>query len=156
LGLRVDRGNCLCYNVFEQSEVQVRPKLMFLVAVVLVCVGMLFVAGTLMATEDYMKTLPAYKRYKCLICHTVAQPTSASQLNSFGVDFQKNGYIWNIALAVKDSDGDGFPNGVELGDENGDGQADTGFERSNPGDRLNTPSSVNQGTWSLLKSLFEK
>lgn len=133
-----------------------RPKLTLPVMLVLVIAGVLFIAGTLMSTEDYMKTLPAYKRYKCLICHTVSQPTSASQLNSFGLDFQANGYVWNRVLALKDSDGDGFPNGVELGDENGDGVPDVGFERSNPGDRMNTPNSVNPQTWSLLKSLFEE
>ena len=132
-----------------------RPKLTLPVILVLVIAGVLFVAGTLMSTEDYMKTLPAYKRYKCLLCHSVSQPTSASQLNSFGLDFQANGYVWNRVLALKDSDGDGFPNGVELGDENGDGVPDVGFERSNPGDRMNTPNSVSSQTWSLLKSLFE-
>ncbi|HEY5133965.1 MAG TPA: hypothetical protein VII85_09800 [Candidatus Krumholzibacteriaceae bacterium] len=132
-----------------------RLKLTSPIILVLVIAGVLFIAGTLMSTEDYMKTLPAYKHYKCLICHTVSQPTSPTQLNGFGLDFQKNGYVWNKALALKDSDGDGFPNGVELSDENGDGLPDVGFERSNPGDRMNTPNSVNPGTWSLLKSLFE-
>lgn len=125
------------------------------VTLVLFLAGVLFIAGRLVSTEDFMKALPAYKHYKCLLCHTVSQPTSASQLNSFGLDFQKNGYVWNKALALKDSDGDGFPNGVELGDENGDGQPEVGFERSNPGDRMNTPNSIDQGTWSLLKTLFE-
>jgi hypothetical protein len=39
--------------------------------------------------------------------------------------------------------------------QNGDGVADIGFERSNPGDRLNTPNSIDKGTWGILKSLFE-
>ena len=58
-------------------------------------------------------------------------------------------------IAVKDSDLDGFSNGLELGDEDGDGIPEIGIERSNPGDPLNTPSSVDRETWGLIKSLFE-
>jgi hypothetical protein len=71
------------------------------------------------------------------------------------MDFKENGFTWDAALSAQDSDGDGFLNGIELGDENGDGVADIGFERSNPGDRLNTPNSIDKGTWGILKSLFE-
>lgn len=38
--------------------------------------------------------------------------------NSFGKDFALAGYTWTKALCQKDSDGDGFTNGQELGDPN--------------------------------------
>jgi hypothetical protein len=135
-------------------EVQVRLKLDRKVILVLACVVVAFLAGSVRSNEDYMKSLPVYKHYRCLLCHNSANPMSAD-LNSFGTDFKKNGYAWNSTLAVKDSDGDGFPNGDELGDANGDGVAEIGLERSNPGDRLNTPNSVLRSTWGILKSLFE-
>ncbi len=111
--------------------------------------------NTIKSREDYMLSLPAYRHYRCTICHTSSKPTNGDDLNSFGVDFKNNGYIWNGVLASKDSDGDGFSNGIELGDEEGDGIPDSFIERSNPGDPLNTPSSVNKETWGLIKSLFE-
>ena len=123
--------------------------------ILLIVVIALLCTDTLKSREDYMRTLPVYQRYKCALCHTSASPTSASDLNGFGVDFRENNYVWYTALSVQDSDSDGFVNGVELGDENGDGVADIGFERSNPGDRLNTPNSIDRGTWGILKSLFE-
>lgn len=123
--------------------------LILIIAVALLC------AGTLKSREDYMRTIPVYQRYKCSLCHTSASPTSASDLNGFGIDFKENEFLWNATLAVQDSDGDGFLNGIEIGDEHGDGTADIGFERSNPGDPLNTPNSIDKGTWGILKSLFE-
>ena len=123
--------------------------LILILAVALLC------AGTLKSRDEYMRTLPVYQRYKCTLCHSSAVPASASDLNSFGMDFKENGFKWDAALSAQDSDDDGFLNGIELGDENGDGVADIGFERSNPGDRLNTPNSIDKGTWGILKSLFE-
>jgi hypothetical protein len=113
-------------------------------------------AGVLMSTENFMRALPVYKHYRCALCHTTANPVAGSaSLNSFGVDFQTNGYKWNATLAAEDSDGDGYSNGMELGDDNGDGTPNTSFERSNPGDRYNTPNSVDKQTWGVIKSLFE-
>ena len=132
-----------------------RPKLTSKGILILVCVTVLFVAGTLKSRETYMRSLPVYKHYKCTLCHTSGAPTSSNDLNSFGADFRTNGYTWDNALAIRDSDGDGFLNGVELGDDGGDGAADIGFERSNPGDRFNTPNSIDRSTWGILKSLFE-
>ena len=135
-------------------EVEVRLKLKPLIVIVIACAAVALVADTLMSRQDYMESLPVYKRYKCAICHTTATPTSAS-LNAFGADFKANGRVWDATIAAKDSDKDGFPNGDELGDSDGDGVPDVGIERSNPGDRMNTPNSVDPGTWGLLKSLFE-
>ncbi len=112
-------------------------------------------AGTLAGREEYMKRLPVYRTYQCTICHESSRPLTGDDLNNFGVDFNNNARAWNSTLAAKDSDKDGFRNGVELGDENGDGIAEVGIERSNPGDPLNTPNSVDRSTWGILKSLFE-
>lgn len=131
-----------------------RPKLKLNVIVILVLAAVLSAAGTLVSREEFMRSLPVYRHYRCLLCHKSSAPVSAD-LNSFGIDFKKNGYSWNNALAVKDSDGDGYPNGDELGDENGDGDAEVGFEYSNPGDPMNMPNSIDRGTWGILKSLFE-
>ncbi|GFO05697.1 temptin [Plakobranchus ocellatus] len=37
-------------------------------------------------------------------------------LNPFGADFAANGHVWDRALCMGDSDGDGKTNGEELGD----------------------------------------
>ncbi|MDD4857577.1 MAG: hypothetical protein PHD74_05650 [Candidatus Krumholzibacteria bacterium] len=132
-----------------------RPKLRREIILVFACAAVLFTAGTLKSREDYMTSLPVYKHFKCLLCHASARPTSSSDLNVFGAAYRANGHSWDAAIAIADSDGDGYANGIELGDENGDGTAEIGFERSNPGDRSNTPNSVDLGTWGLLKSLFE-
>ena len=132
-----------------------RPKLKLNAIVVVVIAAVISIAGELKSNEEYMRSLPVYRRYRCLLCHKTSAPVSAD-LNAFGSEFKKNGYTWNSALAVKDSDGDGYPNGDELGDGDGDGTADVGFEYSNPGDAMNVPNSIDRGTWSILKSLFEE
>ncbi len=133
-----------------------RPKLKLNATIILVLAAILFAAGTIKSREEYMRSLPVYRHYKCLLCHKSAAPVSGQDLNGFGSDFRKNGYAWNNALAMKDSDGDGYPNGDEIGDENGDGVAEVGFEYSNPGDPMNVPNSIDRGTWGILKSLFEE
>ncbi len=133
-----------------------RPKLKIKSIFMVMLVVAVLAAGALMSTENYMRVLPMSKRYQCANCHISASPTIASYtLNPFGADFKSNSEKWDAALAAKDSDGDGYSNGVELGDANGDGIAETVFERSNPGDRYNTPNSVSRQTWGVIKSLFE-
>lgn len=124
-------------------------------ALLFIVVAGLVTAAGVKGREDYMTKLPLYRTYRCTLCHRSPSPISGADLNRFGSDFKANGHVWNQALAQKDSDGDGFPNGVELGDENGDGIAEITTERSNPGDAVNTPNSVDRATWGLLKSLFE-
>lgn len=115
---------------------------------------MMIVAKGVFSTHDYMTELPVYNRFRCSICHT--GPTQdASTLNQFGEDFRDNGYTWDNTLASMDSDGDTFDNGEELGDRDGDGSPEVNNERSNPGDQNDRPSSVDEKTWGLIKSLFE-
>lgn len=133
-----------------------RPKLRIKYFFIVMLVLGVTAAGSLMSTENYMRVLPMSKRYQCANCHISANPTIISYtLNSFGADFQSNGNKWDATLAAMDSDGDGYSNGVEVGDDNGDGTPEAAFERSNPGDRNNTPNSVSRQTWGLIKSLFE-
>lgn len=82
--------------------------------------------------------------------------TGFAPLNKFGLDFHANNDTWDAALAAKDSDNDGFANGVELGDDEGDGVPNVSTERSNPGNPLDKPSSVNEETWGVIKRLFSE
>ncbi|UCF05555.1 MAG: hypothetical protein JSV33_00530 [bacterium] len=132
-----------------------RPKLRLYGMAILVVCALAFLVGTLRSSEDHMNSLPVNKHFGCTLCHVAPNPTVGTDLNSFGKDFQANGLEWNADLAAIDSDGDGFSNGLELGDENGDGTPEVYFERSNPGDPFNYPNSINQETWSIIKSLFE-
>jgi protocatechuate 3,4-dioxygenase beta subunit len=51
--------------------------------------------------------------------------------------------VWNAALAALDSDGDGFSNGTELGDPDGDNTATPGAVVTNPGLASSFPQVVN-------------
>jgi hypothetical protein len=75
-------------------------------------------------------------------------------LNAFGIDFHANGDKWDSTLAMKDSDQDGFANGIEIGDDEGDGIPNISMERSNPGNPLDKPSSVDEESWGIIKKLF--
>ncbi len=124
-----------------------------IIYVSVIIVSLLF--GIITGSEDFMKRLPVYEQLRCEICHTAADPVVGfAELNNFGVDFKSNNFIWDQALADIDSDMDGFKNGVELGDIDGDGTSTLDFVRSNPGNPDDKPSSINQQTWGVLKNLF--
>ena len=119
-----------------------------------VCI-LAFASGALLSSETFMSKLPVYERYQCALCHTVAEPVNGNApLNAFGSDFHANGDKWDSVLAAKDSDGDTFSNGFELGDEDGDGTSSITIERSNPGDNLDSPSSLDEKSWGIIKRLF--
>jgi hypothetical protein len=120
---------------------------------IMVC-ALIVLSGVLLGTVEYMNILPVHNHFKCALCHKSSDPASEPELNEFGVDFKSNGYQWNGSLAVKDSDNDGYANGLELGDLDGDGDPDFNVERSNPGDPDNYPSSIERETWSVIRSLF--
>jgi len=113
-------------------------------------------AAPVFATPTLMEELPTAKRFRCLNCHTVQDP-SASQatLNAFGRAFKDNGSRWDATLARAGADGDNCTNGFELSDENGDGQLDTGRteERDNPGE-AGCALQLKEATWQNLKTLF--
>ena len=131
-----------------------RPELRRRVLVIITVCVVIFTAGVLKGRDDYMEKLPVYRQFKCAICHQSANPISGMDLNDFGIDFKNHGYAWGSTLAGLDSDGDGFSNGIELGDEDGDGIPEVTSERSNPGDPVNHPSSIDPRTWSIIKGLF--
>jgi hypothetical protein len=119
-----------------------------------VCIGA-FASGALLSSETFMLKLPVYERYQCALCHSVSEPvTGNAPLNTFGTEFHANGDKWDNTLALKDSDQDGFSNGFELGDEDGDGTSTVTVERSNPGDPFDSPSSLDEKSWGIIKKLF--
>jgi len=114
-------------------------------------------AGVTLGTEDFMNKIPVHERFRCALCHTVSAPDASNKaLNLFGTAFRNNGDKWDATLANLDSDSDGYKNGLEIGDDDGDGTASITRERSNPGDPLETPSSLDAHTWGVIKKLFEE
>jgi hypothetical protein len=84
----------------------------------------------------------------CITCHNNADGggscASPPCLNPFGIAFQGNDRRWDNALAILDTDGDGFSNGVELGDPDGSWQPAMGIPgycgcASRPGQASFTP-----------------
>ncbi len=120
----------------------------------------LVVACTAAATEADMAQLPVSSPNLCLTCHVMEFPTPGDmELNPFGLDFLENGRIWDSDLAQLNSDGDECLNGVELGDSDGDGQADGNVteQSGNPGvaDDCGSDDLVDPQTWDALKAMFD-
>lgn len=81
--------------------------------------------------------LPSGSVKSCANCHV--NPGGGGTRNAFGLEVQNNflsggQVVWNARLAQLDSDGDGVPNGTELGDPDGDGTVDPNLPVTNPGD----------------------
>ena len=78
--------------------------------------------------------------YSCSTCHDSG---GGGPRNSFGYAVEEVAIgsrpFWDAALAALDSDLDGFSNGEELGDPDGDGLVDPMLAVSNPGDPLSFP-----------------
>ena len=103
---------------------------------------MLNTSGEVLARSWRVAQIPNGNSFGCRTCHNA----SYSSLNSFGTDVLRivgrggRDRFWSQTLASKDSDGDGVPNGQELGDEDGDGFST--IESSgvtNPGDSDSKP-----------------
>lgn len=73
---------------------------------------------SLFSIQDFVNRIPNGKVYSCLNCHSSPNGGEAT-VHLFGKDFKANKSIWNAKLALKDSDGDGVPNGLELQDSAG-------------------------------------
>ncbi|MDP7010123.1 MAG: hypothetical protein QF685_01985 [Verrucomicrobiota bacterium] len=86
--------------------------------------------------------IPNGNRFGCLNCH---QSSYGGSRNSFGllvgtaVGRGSNAPFWSSVLAAKDSDGDGYSNGEELGDPDGDGKPTNAAKITNPGDSRSKP-----------------
>ena len=105
----------------------------------------LLAANSGVALEEYVSLIPNGSVNSCSTCHVNADPNNASTTrNSFGVAWSKNtpARTYNSLLAGKDSDGDTFSNGVELGDPAGtwtSGSPDPAGPVFNPGDAASHP-----------------
>ena len=101
----------------------------------------------------------------CNLCHTSGGGTPR---NAFGLDMEKlvtaggTEVFWGADLAALDSDGDGVPNGVELGDPSGswsagDPQPSDAASITHPGDEssfIETITAVGEASWAAVKSLI--
>ena len=103
---------------------------------------MTFLVGRSFRTSQ----VPNGSKYSCNTCHTSG---GGSSRNSFGLEIQNNflssgDVVWGAELAAIDSDGDGFTNGEELQDPNGEWTAGTPAPGdielvTNPGDPNDFP-----------------
>lgn len=88
--------------------------------------------------------IPNGTTYSCTTCHL--RSTGGAGWNDFGneirtlraINFGGRTVDW-AALYELDSDGDGFTNGTELGDPDGDRTPIPGFSATNPGDATSFP-----------------
>ncbi len=104
----------------------------------------LFVAPSIaLARSERQQHIPNGNAFSCDSCHGKAS-LQVRDLTPFGADVNRNmsngvvqwRNIWNV-----DSDGDGFSNGLELNDPNGNWQRG----QSNPGGAISNPGTPNSG-----------
>jgi hypothetical protein len=109
---------------------------------------LLLLAVTLTATHSHARSfrvaqVPNGNVFSCATCHLSAGGGGA--LNVFGqavgaITGSSSIPFWTAALATVDSDGDGFTNGEELGDPEGDFTVIPGAQVTRPGDAASFPS----------------
>ena len=107
---------------------------------VILLLGMMLAAQSVLATSSYVSQIPNGATFSCANCHI--NPAGGGTRNGFGTAFANNSHVWNATLATPDSDGDGYSNGVELGDPSGawrPGQANPAGTVYNPGDATSHP-----------------
>ncbi|MBL9167179.1 MAG: CHRD domain-containing protein [Verrucomicrobiales bacterium] len=111
-----------------------------------ICLAVLFIAESSQARNFRVNQLPRPNggKFDCLTCHTTTSGGGAR--NAFGVQVNEivggpqQVAFWSAALAALDSDGDGFSNGAELGDPEGDGTTvGAPATITNPGDPASNP-----------------
>ncbi len=105
--------------------------------------GMTLATQTMQASSSYVSRIPNGATFSCANCHV--NPAGGGTRTPFGEAFRSNSHLWNAALAALDSDGDGYSNGVELGDPNGtwaSGQPNPPGPVYNPGDATSHPGAV--------------
>lgn len=103
----------------------------------LVAVGLTGIDWTTHARSFRVNMMPNGNVNDCSNCHV--GPFGGGRRTPFGeavrsiVGGGTNRPFWDAALAALDSDGDGFTNGEELGDPDGDGVPTPGAQVTNPG-----------------------
>lgn len=108
----------------------------------------LALGGMTAGARDFrVNQLPNGNAFSCATCHVSAFGGGAR--NAFGLAVQaitgsSSRAFWSPALAAQDSDGDGFSNGTELGDPEGDFSVIPGWVPTNPGNRSSRPAPENQ------------
>ena len=126
---------------------------------VLVPVALAGSPRTAAATEDDLNKLPVTEPFSCATCHVEQDPLLDRTLNVFGLDFLENGRKWDAQLAQLDSDLDGCLNGFEVGDSDGNGNADINVveQAGNPGlpGDCGAEAFVDEKTWGTLKAMFD-
>lgn len=117
------------------------------VSVFVVILGFLLTPQAADARAARVGQLPNGGTFGCANCHTSASGGGAR--NAFGQAVPLSGsgggatVQWSASFAAQDSDGDGFSNGTELGDPDGDGNPTPGATVTNPGDASSFPQIVN-------------
>ena len=97
---------------------------------------------TIWARSFRVDMLPNGNVLGCASCHV--KSSGGGPRTSFGNEVwsivgRSRAPFWSEALAAMDSDGDGFSNGQELGDPDGDGIVEAGSQVTNPGDAGSFP-----------------
>ncbi len=125
----------------ETKLVKVLASRSGLVAILGMLLASMWMVGSARATEADMWSLPSYEPARCQSCHRASEfelrsnPSLASQLNPFGVDWKTAGRVWGPDIAKLDSDGDRCLNGAELGDFTGTDWAQRRGSRSSPSEQ---------------------
>lgn len=110
------------------------------------CVGFVVVFAFANAdARNFRNGLIPNSPASCNTCHTTG---GGSPRNAFGLAVQElvtpggREAFWSPAIAALDSDGDGFTNGQELGDPDGDGIANPLAKVTHPGNASDFPQEV--------------
>ena len=119
-----------------------REKWMPPTFVVIVCALVGASIETIWARSFRIDMLPNGNAIGCASCHVKSSgggPRTPFGNEVWSIVGRSRAPFWSEALAAMDSDGDGFSNGQELGDPDGDGIVEAGSQVTNPGDARSFP-----------------
>jgi hypothetical protein len=110
-------------------------------------------AGAAFGWGGWESRVPNGHVFGCNTCHMESK---------FYVDMVANGNVWNENLAVKDSDGDGYSNGIELQDPYGvwrpgkPNPSRPAWDTYNPDNSASVPpyAAVEPVSWGRVKAMF--